>query len=100
MTPGTDNEGDSSDDDYGHIRLLTENVDALLLATDSGSEFHGKTSISRVLSQAAQEIPSLSQAVRNISQPCSLPSRRPIFWATITVNISYTPIKYSDRFLI
>ena len=81
-------DSESSDEEYGHIRLLTEHVEALSLATDAGRQFHGK---SNVLNQAAQAIPPLSQAIRNfhIMALQSLPAHRPIFWTVPRVRVSF-----------
>lgn len=88
LTPGGVKEGDdSSEDEYGHIQFLTENIDSLRLTADGGHEFRGKTHISGVLAQAAQDIPSLFQAVRDIIDLTALPRRRPIFWTVIPVRM-------------
>lgn len=86
QTPPTDNDDSgSSDDEYGQIRLLSEHVDALSLATDGGHEFRGKSSLAGVLTQAAQTIPSLSQAICSMAHPKNLPRRRPVFWTAVNV---------------
>lgn len=89
LTPHTDNDdSDSSEDEYGNIRLLTEHVEALSLATDGGRSFHGKSSLSGVITQAAQTIPSLAQAVCNHDHPMTiLPQRRAIYWNTARVRL-------------
>lgn len=93
LTPLTDNDdSDSSEDEYGNIRLLTEHVEALSLATDGGRSFHGKSSLSGVITQAAQTIPSLSHAICNRGHPMNiLPQRRPIFWNVARVRLVSCP---------
>ena len=79
-------DSESSDEEYGHIRLLTEHVDALSLATDVGLGFHGKSSVNGVLNQAAQTIPSLSRAMNSTAHPKVFAQQRPIFWTVFRVS--------------
>ena len=85
-TPPPDNDNSaSSDDEYGQIRLLSEHVEALSLATDGSRGFHGKSSLTGVLIQAAQTIPSLSLAMSRMTYPKCLSHRRQIFWEATNV---------------
>lgn len=95
LAPLVDNDdSDSSDDEYGNIRLLTEHVDALSLATDGGrSTFQGKSSLTRVIAQAAQTVASSSSRVANnlnLSHSNIIPQLHSVSWATARVYVLTT----------
>ncbi|EIM86392.1 uncharacterized protein STEHIDRAFT_139311 [Stereum hirsutum FP-91666 SS1] len=77
---------ESSDEEYGSIRLLTEHVDALSLATDGGrSTFHGKSSLTGVIVQIAQTVASSSSRVAdnsNLSHSNTIPQHHSVPWVT------------------
>lgn len=83
-----DSDSDSSDDEYGNIRLLTEHVEALSLATDAGrSTFHGKSSLTGVIVQVAQAIPPPPPEIDSPSHSTAISQRHLISWMTARVYI-------------
>lgn len=94
---------ESSDEEYGSIRLLTEHVDALSLATDGGrSTFHGKSSLTGVIVQIAQTVASSSSRVAdnsNLSHSNTIPQHHSVPWVTARVYVS-TAIPFTVTYIL
>lgn len=95
-----DDDSDTSDDEYGNIRLLTEHVEALSLATDAGrSTFHGKSSLTGVIVQVAQAIPPPPREIDSPSHSTAISQRHLISWMTARVYILHSSREFDADLL-